>query len=67
MKATATIQARLGSKRLPGKVLTKILDKSLLEWQLERLYKCEEIKEIIIATTTEAVDDKIEQFCIKNR
>ena len=31
------------------------------------MYKCEEIKEIIIATTTEAVDDKIEQFCIKNK
>ena len=40
MKITATIQARMGSSRLPGKVLKKIYNKPLLEWQIDRIKMC---------------------------
>ena len=66
MKSIATIQARLGSSRLPNKVFKKIANKNLLEWQIERLTKSKEISDIIISTTTENKDDEIENFCIKN-
>ena len=51
-------QARIGSTRLPGKVLKKIGHKTLLQIHLERLCKCKSITDIIVATTTKD-EDKI--------
>ena len=39
MKITATIQARMSSSRLPGKVLKKICGKPIIEWQIDRINK----------------------------
>ncbi|WP_130859699.1 cytidylyltransferase domain-containing protein [Gracilibacillus phocaeensis] len=63
MRIVAIIQARMGSTRLPGKVLKRILDKPLLEFQVERLKRCQTIDQIVIATTTKAMDDIIIEFC----
>ncbi|MCQ5366113.1 glycosyltransferase family protein [Anoxybacillus salavatliensis] len=63
MKVAAIIQARMGSTRLPGKVLKKVLDKTLLEYQIERVKRAKTIDEIIIATTTKESDDPIVHLC----
>ncbi len=55
----ATIQARLGSSRLPGKVLAPILGKPLIEYQIERIRRSKIINRVIIATTTNPQDDAI--------
>ena len=60
MKITATIQARTGSKRLPNKVLLPILGKPMLARQIERIQRSLLIDEVIIATTTNPNDDRIE-------
>lgn len=57
------IQARIGSTRLPGKVLIDIHGKSLLEHCLTRLSLSKKIDKWIVATTTEASDDVIESAC----
>ena len=57
------IQARMGSNRLPGKILKPIGNKLLLEHILFRLTKLESEVVIIIATSTESKDDEVEQFC----
>lgn len=62
---SAIIQARMGSTRLPGKVLKTIGDISLLELQIKRIQKSKNIDSIIIATSTNINDDKIEQFCLE--
>ena len=62
----ATIQARMGSSRLPGKVLKDIYGKPMLLWQIERLKNSRLLDNIIIATTTSPKDDEIEDFCFKN-
>ena len=49
MNAIATIQARLGSSRLPKKIMKKIAGKSLLEWQIDRLKKSNQISDIIMS------------------
>ena len=49
-------QARTGSTRLPGKILKEIKGKSLLEIHLERLKKCKNVSEIIVATTKDEVE-----------
>ena len=61
----ATIQARMGSSRLPGKVLKDIYGKPMLLWQIERLKNSRLLDNIIIATTTSPKDDEIEDFCLK--
>ena len=60
---TAIIQARMGATRLPGKVLKVLNNKSLLEFQLERIKLSERIQEIIVATTNESADDEIASLC----
>lgn len=59
------IQARMGSNRLPGKILKPIGDKLLLEHILFRLTKLESEAVIIIATSKESKNDEVEQFCKK--
>jgi spore coat polysaccharide biosynthesis protein SpsF len=57
------IQARMGSTRLPGKVLRTVFDKPILQHVVDRLSLSKQIDKIIVATTTNAEDDAIEAFC----
>ncbi len=60
MKIVATIEARMRSTRLPGKVLMPVLGRPLLELMVERIRRSEWIDEIVIATTHDASCDPIE-------
>jgi spore coat polysaccharide biosynthesis protein SpsF len=60
MRITATIQARLGSSRLPGKVLLPILGRPMLARQVERIRQSRLIDHIVIATSTSAANDPLE-------
>lgn len=62
-KVVAVVQARMGSYRLPGKVLKKVLGKPLLEYLLERLQRVSLLDDLIVATTTSIIDDSIEKLC----
>jgi glutamate-1-semialdehyde 2,1-aminomutase len=62
-KITAVVQARMLSTRLPGKVLKKISDKTLLEILTRRLMKSKKISDLIVATTDHPSDDLIVTEC----
>lgn len=62
MKIDATIQARLGSSRLPGKVLKPIVGKPMLQHQVERIRQSRLIDRIIIATTDNPENDAIAEL-----
>lgn len=62
MNVAAIIQARMGSTRLWGKVMKKIMGKSTLWHLANRLKKSKFIDKIIIATTTNKKDDVIKEF-----
>lgn len=51
MRIVAIVQARMGSTRLPGKVLKKVNNKPLLAYQIERMKKASLIDKLVIATT----------------
>lgn len=51
-KVVAIVQARMGSTRLPNKVLKTIEHKPMMELLLSRLSKAKEIDQIIVATST---------------
>jgi spore coat polysaccharide biosynthesis protein SpsF len=59
MKVVAIIQARMGSTRLPGKVMMKLANKTVLEHVVQRVGKSDEVDEIVIATTNKKDDDLI--------
>ena len=61
----AVIQARMGSSRLPGKVLMPVAGKPLLWHILHRLNKCRMVDTVAVATSTDPRDDAIAQFCLE--
>lgn len=65
MKVVAIVQARMGSIRLPGKVLSDLGGKSMLARVVERLRRTRLITEVLVATTDTAADDIIVAECRK--
>lgn len=63
MKVVCIVQARVGSTRLPGKVLKQICGKIVLEHDIDRLKRVKNIDEIVIATTTLEKDNAIVKEC----
>lgn len=62
MKIVSTIEARMGSTRLPEKTMKEIVGKPMLELLIERLKRAKRIDEIIVATTTEPEDNVIAEL-----
>lgn len=63
MKITAIIQARMGSTRLPGKVLLDLGGETVLARVVSRLRRAARVDEIGVATTNSVADDAIVREC----
>ena len=59
----AIIEARMGSSRLPGKTMMNIMGLPSIQLLIDRLRRAKRINNIILATTTNSEDDRVEQFC----
>lgn len=59
MKVVAIIQARMGSTRLPGKVMRQLEGKSVLARVVERVRACRHVDVVVVATTTAPIDDVV--------
>jgi len=66
LRIVAIVQARMGSTRLPGKVLKPIAGRPLLWHVVHRLKKSSLIEDVAIATTTNPLDDAIVEFGRQN-
>ena len=62
-RIVASVEARMGSSRFPGKVLEDICGKPAVIRLLERLKSCVYLDDIIVATTTESQDDVLADCC----
>ncbi len=62
MKIIATIEARMTSSRLPGKVLLPAAGKPMLEHLVNRLRAVPSLHGIVLATTVNSTDDELEIF-----
>jgi len=58
----AVVQARMGSTRLPGKVLRRIAGRPMLSYQLERMRRARPLAGIVIASSPRAADRPVRAF-----
>ncbi len=65
MKVVAIVQARMGSTRLPGKVLKDLAGETMLARVVGRLRHADRINELLVATTDRPEDDAIVDECRK--
>src|SRR6476469_7826659 len=61
------VQARMGSSRLPGKVLMPLAGQPLLVRMVERVQRARLAGTVVVATTTEAADDAVAACCAEHR
>ena len=61
------VQARMSSKRLPGKVLMKIQGKTLIERVVARVSKSKYLTKIIVATSKNKTDLPLRKLCHKKK
>jgi glutamate-1-semialdehyde 2,1-aminomutase len=64
MKILAIVQARMGSSRLPGKVMKRIEGRPAIKLLLERLKLSKKIDQIVVATTNNDVDIPLKEYLI---
>lgn len=62
VESIAVIQARVGSSRLPGKIMYPLDGQPTLEHVITRVSRASGVDDIIVATSNEPQDDVIEQY-----
>lgn len=62
-KIVAIIQGRMSSSRLPGKILADIAGQPMLSRVCLRASRAQALNQIIFATTTDASDDPVAEYC----
>ncbi|MEO3874953.1 NTP transferase domain-containing protein [Nonomuraea sp. B12E4] len=63
MRIVGVVQARMGSTRLPGKVLRDLRGRSVLGWVVRAAREAGAVDDLVVATTTEAADDAVVIEC----
>ncbi|MBZ9624569.1 glycosyltransferase family protein [Clostridium sp. FP2] len=63
MKVICVVQARMGSERLPGKVIKPILGKPMILYTLDRLSKSRYIDKLILATSEKETEEPLVNVC----
>jgi spore coat polysaccharide biosynthesis protein SpsF len=58
-RVVAIVQARVGSSRLPGKVLAELGGQTVLGQGLARLRRCRELHDVVVATSDLEADDAV--------
>jgi len=59
MTTIALIQARMGSSRLPGKVLRPIANRPMIDWVLTRVSRARLVDRVVLATSDSPRDDTL--------
>lgn len=62
-RVVATIEGRMTSTRLPGKILMPLAGKPVMAHMIERHRRSKYTDEVVVATTTNATDDPVVALC----
>lgn len=66
MKVAAVVQARMSSRRLPGKMLRHVHDRPLLQYVLDRVGRSREVDHVIVATSVDETDTALAEYCSRH-
>lgn len=64
MRVVAIVQARMGSSRLPGKVLADLGGRPMLKTVIDRVSSAKRVDEVVVATTVGPADDALAATCM---
>ena len=65
-RVVAIVQARMSSRRLPGKVLTRLAGSPVLALVVGRLRRATLVDEVVVATSTDPSDDPVADWCTES-
>src|SRR5262245_60409267 len=65
LRVHAVVQARMGSSRQPGKVLRDLGGRPVLGWVVRAAQACDVVDRVVVATSTEPVDDPVAQLAAR--
>ena len=65
MKTIAVVQARMGSTRVPGKVMRILGDKPVLAWAVDAALNAKGVDQVVLATSILEPDNVIAEYCQK--
>lgn len=65
MKTLCIVQARMGSTRLPGKILMEVDGTPMLQYELGRLALSKRIDKVVVATGDGSENDPVQELCEK--
>jgi spore coat polysaccharide biosynthesis protein SpsF (cytidylyltransferase family) len=63
-RVAAVVQARMSSRRLPGKILKSLAGRPSLDYLLDALRSCQRLSTIVVATSVDASDDPTAAFAV---
>jgi spore coat polysaccharide biosynthesis protein SpsF len=63
MRVVAVVQARMGSQRLPGKVLAQLGDRPVIDWVVGRCLAASGVDAVVVATSTDPADAPLAEHC----
>ncbi len=66
-RVMAIVQARMGSTRLPGKVMRPILGRPMLWHVVQRVRQTSGVDKLVVATSNQPSDEPIRRFCRENQ
>jgi spore coat polysaccharide biosynthesis protein SpsF len=66
MHIVASVQARLGSTRLPGKVLFQLGDRRLLKWSIDRTEVAKTVDKTVATIGDQPENEALEEYCERN-
>ena len=66
LRVIAVVQARMSSRRLPGKVLAPLAGSPVLGLVVGRLRRTRHVDEVVVATSTDPSDDPVAEWCEQN-
>ena len=65
-RVVAIVQARMGSERLPGKILAALDGQPVIWHVMQRLRRSRTLTDAVVATSTNVVDDRLVDYCVAN-
>jgi spore coat polysaccharide biosynthesis protein SpsF len=63
LNVVAIVQARMGSTRLPGKMLMRLVDRPVIAWSVQRVRLSRDVNSVVVATSRSAGDDALARHC----